>query len=182
MSETTAKRQRRARMEIHTDTKTVTFTLFGANGAPTDKTFTADLKKLPPAMVDMLALDRLRNKLMDSYSDPASDVLAQCASTYNTLLAGNWAASTKGDGADRTTDFVTAYAAFHKLDVDVARGKINAVEIGDDADKKATLNAWKKHPPIVAHMHRISAERAAARASASATAARATPAAKLAAI
>jgi hypothetical protein len=169
---TTKTRNRRAKMDINTTDRTVTFTLFAPDGTLSAKSFVAHLDKLPKEMQTMLALDRLRNKLMDSYSDPSSDVIAACQSTYDTLLAGNWSATTKGDGADRISDFVVAYAHHHKLDVEVARTKINAAQMSDDADRKAALAEWRKYGPIVAHMNRLSAERAAARASASAAAAK----------
>lgn len=156
-------RNRRARMQIDPPTQTVTFSPFKpGTHEPDGRTFVAELSRLPPAIVTLLALDRLRNKIMDSYADPKSDIIAQCGETYKLLLAGTWAAP-RGETAERTTLFAEAYASLKKLDLEDAKARINSILAGDDDDRKRTLDGWRRHPQIVAEMARISAAKAAER-------------------
>jgi hypothetical protein len=157
-------RNRRARMQIDPAAQTVTFSPFKpGTHEPDGRVFTAELSRLPPAIVTLLALDRLRNKLMDSYADPESDILTQCGETYDMLAAGTWAAP-RGETAERTTLFAEAYASLKKIDLEDAKARINSILAGDDDDRKRTLDGWRRHPQIVAEMTSISAAKAAERA------------------
>ena len=157
-------RNRRAKMTINTAAQTVAFAPFQpGTSTPDGRVFIAALSRLPAPIVTLLALDRLRNKIMDSYADPESDIIAQCNETFDMLAAGTWAAP-RGESAERTTLFAEAYASLKKIGLDDAKSRINAITSGDDAERQRNLDAWRRHPQIVAEMARISAAKAAERA------------------
>lgn len=172
------KRQRRCAMAMDFPNETVTFRQpTAADGKPGAVVFVAECKKLPAEIRQILMVDRCRNKLMDSYSDPASDPAAEMGKVWDGLLAGNW--SVRGEAAERTSLFVEAYAFMAKRDVADIRAVVNALELADDAESKAKLKAARSHPQIVARMAEITRERAVARAAATATAAKSAPRAAL---
>lgn len=94
-----------------------------------------------------------RNKFMDTYADPARDIAESLEDQHQSLLAGQWSA--RGESAERTTLFVQAYAAVKGQTVDYVRGRVNAIESGDDEVAKATLAQWRKDNDILAKMAEI---------------------------
>jgi hypothetical protein len=159
----TKTRNRRAKMTQDMDAQSVTFTLFRPGTSElTDTTFVASLRELPSEIVTRLALDRLRNKLMDSYSDPTSDILEECGKVYDGLKAGMW--SLQGESVERSSMFIEAAAELWKSDVERVRAKVNEIDGGDDADAKRKLAEWRKDARILDIVARIGLERARKRA------------------
>lgn len=167
-------RNRRAKMDIDASAQTVTFRPFvPGTDQPTGEVFVAEYAPLPDAIKLQLGLDRLRNKLMDSYSDPADDVMASLRTTYDALLGGQWAI--KGETGERTTLFIEAYAELKQKPLEDVRRRVYEIEAGDDAKAKANLAGWRKAPEFVARMAKIAERKARERSKAAAEAAKGAP-------
>lgn len=160
---TTATRKKSRRAKITIVGTVVTVAPQHPDGSPTGKTKSYDAAALPDEMQRLLMVNLgLKNKLMDSWADPTTDVLAEADETYANMMAGNW--SVRGETGERTTLFLEAYAKVTKSTVDAVRARVNAVESGDDDAAKGKLAAARKHPQIVGLMATIAADKAAARA------------------
>lgn len=174
----TKTRARRAKMTIDTAAQTVTFAVWGPDGktlapASADTLFVANYRSLPDDIKLRLGLDRLRNKLMDSYSDAGKTgipILTSARETYDGLAAGMWEIA--GEAGVRLGHFVEAYARHFKKPIEDARKVVNDVAQGDDVEKKARLAGMRAHPTFVALMAAIAQEKAAERAKLTADAAK----------
>jgi hypothetical protein len=160
-----AERNKRAKITESIADQTVTYQPYVAGSDQLDgRTFVAELGKLSTDIQTRLALSRLRNKLMDSYSDKTTDVIERVTDTFAMLENGDW--DSRGEGADRTSVFIEAYANVYKKPIDAVRTAVNnlatAAENGDaDADKK--LKAARADQHVKLEMANIAARRAAER-------------------
>lgn len=148
------------------EAKTVTFT-FEDNG----ENIIFDLAKVDPSIITRLALHGLSQKGGDSYAGTAKAIAGtevtapeyargQVEATIKQLYDGEWTTRTPGGGPS-VTDLATALAEVsgHPLEECIER-----CSDASDEQKKAL----RAHPGIKAVMDRLRAERAAAKAAASA--------------
>ena len=130
-----------------------------------------------PQIQDLLTFHTgFNHKFMDSWSDPADDVLAAAGSVHDQLIAGNWHARGTGEAAEKTSLFVEAYARHtfkapgqgHDRGMTAedwladVRKRINEIEAGDDDAKKAHVKSWKSHSQIKLIEAQIKEEKAKA--------------------
>lgn len=153
-----ATRNKRLKIVDDFDNQCVTFT------SPDGVTRSYSLGALPEKMITILAVNRLHNKLMDSYADADKfpDPWVPLTDTWQMLTEGNWS-SRGGEGAERIGLFVEAYAAIKKLEISVVRDLVNSIEASDDEARKEALKLARANPQVKAHMARIAEERAKAR-------------------
>lgn len=187
-----ATRNKRAKITLDTTAMTVTYQPYAANGELDGRSVVLSPMQYPEQIRNLLMLDRLRNKAMDAYSDPTADVIESVNGVNEQLLAGNWSARGSGEGAEKTSLFVEAYAKFTHRTADPAhngqsahdrgitledwiadrRRRVNEIEAGDDDGQKEKLKQVKAHAQIKALMATIQEEKARERAKAAKAAAK----------
>ena len=123
-----------------------------------------DVSLLNNEIMDALAIHGLRQKLADAHAGKIPDAEELSKDVWVGLVDGNW--SSRGEGGERAGLFVEAYAAIKMRPIDEIRQIVNAIEAGDDDDKKALLAKARANKDVVAKMRTLAAERAAARAEA----------------
>lgn len=122
------------------------------------------IAELSTDIMDMLAIHGLRQKLADAHAGKIPEAVELSKDVWDGLVAGNW--TSRGEGGERAGLFVEAYAAIKQRPIDEIRNIVNAIEAGDDDDKKALLAKARANKDVVAKMRTLAAERAAARAEA----------------
>lgn len=159
MSETngTTTRTRRAMYKKDIEQMTLTQSVVGGR-----QSHVYAISALNPEIRARLTLHGLNQKLGDGHASKEVDVAAATDRIWDGLIAGHW--STRGEGAERTTMFITAYANVTKTDIDLVRSRVNALSDSDNPDDAKKLKAFREHPSIVAEISRLQIEAARKRA------------------